>query len=393
MCIRDRQSTWDAVSDALYDLHLRVSDAFMDFIGSGLRQFKIEMPGSQFNEKNFQAARVVADFVSDTFYALSLSTRAGFTIAAVIASVIYFFTFWVHLMSFKKYVIQMRKGEWPLLRGQAGINDGSNYVGFAIANTTVSFVLLLIVLGSIFTVLCWPMFWDMLWNNILVIVGILVLPIIKSILTSLSKKFLCDNVNGIKHRRLWSIYELVMLYVNVGAGISASIMRIVMLSVIGIVGLTRLDASLFPEWLNKYAYLDGGAKSFMGMCFVYHLHNNPVVITAALLLRKSLEKWKDLSEEDRAGRIRKMRVVQKLWLGLILTKNPELQGHRKKEIAKRKEEEANQKLGDSKKKVHSSSRVVDLNMKANGATKQPVVSNDLKLMPLDDDNPQGKQKY
>jgi hypothetical protein len=93
-------------------------------------------------------------------------------------------------------------------------------------------------------------------------------------------KVLIDPIQGIKHRRLWSIFELFMLYIAIAGGLLSALSRIIMLIVLSLVGLARLDQSLFPEWINDAIYLDSANKIYLSMIYIYHCHNHPVTVTA-----------------------------------------------------------------------------------------------------------------
>ena len=61
-------------------------------------------------------------------------------------------------------------------------------------------------------------------------------------------------------------------------------MRIIISMFFSLVGLARLDESLFPQWVMNILYLDAGNRAFLSMIFIYHLHNNPIHITFGYLL-------------------------------------------------------------------------------------------------------------
>jgi hypothetical protein len=90
---------------------------------------------------------------------------------------------------------------------------------------------------------------------------------------------------GIKHRRIWGIYELYTVYEAMGTGIVSAIIRFVMLIVVALLGIMRVDRPLFPDWIEATVSLDSANLSFNATVLLYHWHNNPITITAANILR------------------------------------------------------------------------------------------------------------
>ena len=75
------------------------------------------------------------------------------------------------------------------------------------------------------------------------------------------------------------MFELFMLYLAILGGLLSAMSRLILLIVISLIGLARLDQSLFPEWINDVIYLDAVNKSYLSMLYVYHCHNHPVAVT------------------------------------------------------------------------------------------------------------------
>lgn len=70
-----------------------------------------------------------------------------------------------------------------------------------------------------------------------------------------------------------------MLYLAIVGGLLSAISRIILLFVLSMVGLARLDQSLFPEWINELIYLDSANKAYLSMVYIHHSHNHPVAVT------------------------------------------------------------------------------------------------------------------
>lgn len=75
-----------------------------------------------------------------------------------------------------------------------------------------------------------------------------------------------------------------MLYVAIAGGLLSALSRIIILIVLSMVGLARLDQSLFPEWINDVKYLDSANNVYLATLYMYHCHNHPVAVTAFKLM-------------------------------------------------------------------------------------------------------------
>ena len=64
--------------------------------------------------------------------------------------------------------------------------------------------------------------------------------------------------------------------------------RIFLLICLNMIGLARLDQSLFPEWINEQRYVDYTNTIYLSMVYLYHCHNHPVAVTAFHLLKREV---------------------------------------------------------------------------------------------------------
>ena len=70
-----------------------------------------------------------------------------------------------------------------------------------------------------------------------------------------------------------------MLYLSIVAGLLGSLYRILVLLFGLLVGLMRVDQSIYPDWMNKDEYNDETNNIYLSMIAMTHAHNHPVVIT------------------------------------------------------------------------------------------------------------------
>jgi len=102
----------------------------------------------------------------------------------------------------------------------------------------------------------------------------------------------------------------------------SSLMRLVTLYAISLIGLGRMDQPLFPRWVLELSYLDGGNAAYLSMVLSHHWHNNPIVVTFASLLVKSMEKLHGMTPAEKEAYFRRRRIVNKIYVALMTNKHP-----------------------------------------------------------------------
>ena len=73
---------------------------------------------------------------------------------------------------------------------------------------------------------------------------------------------------------------------TIPSGIMSAMGRLIKLFVTSVFGLMRLDQSLYPRWVAEIVNLDAGNQAYLGMVYMYHMHNHPIHITAASIWGK-----------------------------------------------------------------------------------------------------------
>ena len=77
-----------------------------------------------------------------------------------------------------------------------------------------------------------------------------------------------------------------MFFLSIIAGIAAALSRFIVLIIVSLFALARLDQSLIADWMLKFVNLDGTNVAYLATVHLYHLHNHPIFITFAQILRK-----------------------------------------------------------------------------------------------------------
>ena len=169
----------------------------------------------------------------------------------------------------------------------------SSFIGYTISHSLLSFIFLVVIIGSVLTILFWPFIWSALFVVFMKYRQILI-PIIVLFAGSIklfgSKKkerketFFVDKFDLIKKRNIFSCFEFFKLYTSLASGLLNSLLRIFKLFVIVVFGLARMDKPVFPRWMLELSYLDIVHQSYLALALFYHMYNNPVAITSSVLL-------------------------------------------------------------------------------------------------------------
>lgn len=93
-----------------------------------------------------------------------------------------------------------------------------------------------------------------------------------------------ENYNFYLTNRFYGIYDFVLIYLSLGAGLVGAIVRFILSLVIALITVSIVDQPNLPAWFLKYLWLDGVNKSYLGMIYMYHIHNHPIHVTFAQIL-------------------------------------------------------------------------------------------------------------
>lgn len=164
------------------------------------------------------------------------------------------------------------------------ITDATGFIGTQIACSAVSFLIIACVLGIIWTILIYPLFWKLIWEYKIIIIIILATNISQWLIKKYLLAFLYDPITGVKRRRLFAYYELYSLYADITGGFLTALGRVSNQCIFSFISLLRMDESLLPEWIYKKKNYDGVNNTFISGIYMYHVHNHPIAITAANIL-------------------------------------------------------------------------------------------------------------
>jgi hypothetical protein len=70
-----------------------------------------------------------------------------------------------------------------------------------------------------------------------------------------------------------------MLYLSIVAGLLGALYRILALLIGLLIGLMRVDQSIYPDWMNKDEGKDETNNIYLSMIAMTHAHNHPAVVT------------------------------------------------------------------------------------------------------------------
>lgn len=93
--------------------------------------------------------------------------------------------------------------------------------------------------------------------------------------------------NKFELHRYYAIYEFVMIYLGIAGGVVKGIARFILAIIISSFTFNFITEPLTPFWVENMIKLDNMCKSYYSMIYMYHLHNNPIFVTAANILLES----------------------------------------------------------------------------------------------------------
>jgi len=107
--------------------------------------------------------------------------------------------------------------------------------------------------------------------------------IIEALATLLAKRYL-GPARTIERRYAWMFYDLLQLPAQMVVGLMTALMRVAVLAVLALVALPRLDASLYPQWINDLCVFDWLAASYRATLLLHHRENSPMASVFVHLL-------------------------------------------------------------------------------------------------------------
>lgn len=79
---------------------------------------------------------------------------------------------------------------------------------------------------------------------------------------------------GVESRRLFGLYQMFQLFLTIGTGLMEAFQRFINFVVLMVLSLTRLDRSVYPNWVQKFL-ADSGYTIYLTTLKMHHYHNNP----------------------------------------------------------------------------------------------------------------------
>jgi hypothetical protein len=358
----------------VHSMSTKVKDAFYQALSNGFPNFTALYPGASIPESSYTPLEAFLGIVVEQIDLIVLAIYTAFIIGVCISIIVFMVAFIVLLADFKDRVMKMRRGIYTFDTKMIKIDAAVGYIGFQLANAAVSYMIVTFMITIVFTLFCYVTFWKMIYEIlalllILIIIGIVAL----GILFVITKKLKLVEEFQINHRRLFAIFELYTVFQGLVGGIMSSIMRLVMMYAISLIGLARLDQPLYPKWVLKYAYLDAGNQAYLAMTLMYHNHNNPIAVTFACLLLKSLEHTQKMTEAEKQNYyFKKRRLANWMYLAYMMKKHKKwLEGKRFIGIAKDAEEGKEKSKEKKGKEVNVTEMGADADINAGNVVPRP----------------------
>lgn len=98
-------------------------------------------------------------------------------------------------------ILDFRKGVFCIPKEKLNIVGATGFVGTQTAVSMVSFLIMAIIIGIAFTVLVHPLFWELLYENIIAIIVVIGLAILNILIEFFLLKYMIHEIEGVKKRR------------------------------------------------------------------------------------------------------------------------------------------------------------------------------------------------
>jgi len=319
----------DTVEDSLNMLLNRVSSAVL----TNLKNIEIQYTtttGAQLPNAStdfmIKQLILVKGWMQDLIQALKTSMTIGIVFAAVLVAICLVATFF----DFRSRIMKMRVGVYTFRKEDAPLQSDTMFMGQFVATVMVGFLAIAGICIVVLTPLLWPVTWNLIWSMRMYYFGIILTAVIKALVNIMVKKFLFGP-DYIRHRSLASIYIFYQTLITFVAGFLTAVLRFVFALLGMCASLPQLCYAASPACINQFYNLDAAHGTYLAACRAYHVHNNPIMISAVDFLNERLKARKTkrklgVSEEQIRSEAKK---YAKRWVMVILTRFPHLQMHRK----------------------------------------------------------------
>ena len=305
--------------DLIDKMVLKLQDLYLELTGFDLPEYATAWAFDAKNELHRQVLALV-----DAFDGSYIAASTVGCLCIVVA--------WVDVATdLRCEVIQARQGIWQFNRAKVQTIGAFTYVGTQVSNAMFTYALMTIILTPIFTIVSWQVTRELLWhlvkNNVNMIISLALAPVINVVIKLVAKKFIYDAKNkSIKNKLAFMAFDLVQLMTYLVAGITAALVRFVLVVVISMFSLTRVTKSPMPNWMETYLLLDTGSKSYQGLIVLMHRTCHPVMRVAIYIMEEDSVRRRQ--RVDGLVTPEKRRASNRWNLMWLLYKNPTLRTYR-----------------------------------------------------------------
>eukprot|EP00118_Oscarella_pearsei_P013675 m.111180 g.111180 ORF g.111180 m.111180 type:complete len:465 (+) comp37419_c0_seq11:751-2145(+) len=260
------------------------------------------------------------------------------------------------MTSYRKEMKRLYKGDKSFLPANLPSPTSTvlatfKYSGYQIAYIFWGWFIIMLVLliGCFIVALC--IYWiEIDYKSFLAVVYVLLAPCIFSLLLWLFQflfvKYSLLQEKGkdlaLTNRRLYHSVVFFFVFYNVILGIWSCLLRLIYSLGFGVLFVSRLDLSVLPKGLDM---LDPGYKVYVGYLVMDYHHTNPILVSFAYIIRKSVEDKRIIQSDTEMDEVKmeeslpgqsKMKVetasykrARNRWLvAVTLMRNPDLKADR-----------------------------------------------------------------
>jgi len=126
---------------------------------SALNAMKSAFTDAPFSEDNYQKSQEAVNFIVDQLTILGGVMEKAFYVSASFSTFFFLVALIIMFFNYKFRFISLRQGKYTFEKAKVSIVTAANFIGTQVANSAVSYLINLFILGLIFTIIFHPLFW------------------------------------------------------------------------------------------------------------------------------------------------------------------------------------------------------------------------------------------
>jgi hypothetical protein len=140
----------------------------------------------------------------------------------------------------------------------------NSYAPDYISTLTFGYAVIVLLMAMVLTPLCMPIVWIILYEQLGTIIAIVVSSVIRAVINKFEMTVIFDGIR-IRVPWLFSIFELIQLYLNILAGIFSTIVRFIKAAAICFLMAIIPFNTVFCQWVVDLLKIDKMYAEYLAM--------------------------------------------------------------------------------------------------------------------------------